>query len=65
MVGVCLWGVDGGDVYYTWYVGPPHSPHRGHTRVRVTHPYVEVSDHSDAVMCAKDTSLYSPCGERV
>ena len=25
---------------------PP--PQRGHTSVRVTHPYVEVPDHSDA-----------------
>ena len=29
--------------------------------MRVTHPYVEVPDHSGASMCAKDTSLNSPC----
>ena len=43
---VYLWGVDGGDLYYTWCGFPP--PQRGHTRVRVTHSYVEVPDHSDA-----------------
>ena len=30
--------------------------------MKVTHPYVEVPDQSDAGMCAKDTSLNSPGG---
>ena len=48
MVVMCTFGgVDGGDLYYTWW-GGSHLPQRGHTRVRVTHPYVEVPDHSDA-----------------
>ena len=48
MVVMCTCGgVDGGDLYYAWCVGS-HPPQRGHTWVRVTHPYVEVLDHSDA-----------------
>ena len=33
--------------------------------MRVMHPYVEVPDHSDARMCAKDTSPNSLCGDMV